>query len=106
MQKITFSISWKFRHETEIMRKILMKSDRKYEILHIYGVYSENVEQAMKAKGRRWTEISLLWGLKFDTFSCYQDFLTIFEPSVRKLTLNVSIPEEKSNYEYMDLQFP
>lgn len=105
MQKIKFRIPGKILH-AEITRKILINSDRKYEILHIYGAHSENMEHALKAKGRRWTEISLLRGLKFETFSRYQDFLTIFEPSVRKLTLNVFIPEEKSNYEYKDLQFP
>lgn len=92
----------------DLIRRVLLNSDRKYENIELKGDYSTDVQSLFSAKERRWTNIAINRA-NFETVEHFLKFLRIFQSSIEKMVLfagKVNENDEVNAEEFSDLQFP
>lgn len=85
-------------------KKIILKSERKYERLVLWGNYYKTLLEIILAKGRKWTYVNL--SLNFRTVNNFMNFLGTIQSTVQILELNIDMWRWKQNKELPQLQFP
>lgn len=107
MQKIRIKIySWKdYIQDVEVIEKVLMNTQRKYEYLLLIGNFSESMRSLLEANKRQWTQVSS-W-LHFETIDHFLEFCQLLKPSVQKLDLEHGISKKyyRSSFNSSGLKF-
>lgn len=99
-------LSCRFNVNDNLLKRILMNSQRRYEKVNLEGCYSEGY-QMLSLDGKTLTHI-ITRDLNFETVDHFLDFLWIFQSSAEKMVLHLGKVNEKNkiNDKSADSQFP